>query len=128
MVKLVETPVWHRTRRARKGVDVNSGKGERARVVVFYRAPENDPGAIERTYHEVSAEMKATIGLVSNELMRDVMDPTSYVVLSEWADMAAFQAWDKSTGHRRTTPLDPYQDLDSSRRKSFGIFQVIAAY
>jgi heme-degrading monooxygenase HmoA len=56
------------------------------------------------------------------------MEPSSYVVVSEWVDLVAFGAWDKSPGHRRTTPLDPYQDLDSSHRKSFGVYEVVAAY
>jgi heme-degrading monooxygenase HmoA len=99
-----------------------------ARVLVFYRAPANDPAVVERIYHQVSAEMRGTPGLVGNQLIKDVTDPGSYVVASDWADMSAFAAWDKSTGHRRTTPLDPYQDADPSRRKHFGIYQVVARY
>jgi heme-degrading monooxygenase HmoA len=99
-----------------------------ARVLIFYRAPAGDPDAIERVYHQVSAQMKGTAGLVSNELLRDVMDPSSYVVAAEWADLAAFQEWDKGPGHRRTTPLDPYQDLESTNRKSFGIFETVGRY
>jgi quinol monooxygenase YgiN len=100
----------------------------RARVLVFYRAPEDDPLAVERIYHEVSGEMQGTEGLIANELIKDLTDPGSYVVASEWLDMAAFAAWDKSSGHRRTTPLDPFQDADSSRRKLFGIYEVVARY
>jgi heme-degrading monooxygenase HmoA len=99
-----------------------------ARIIVFYRAPEEDPSVVERVYHEVSAEMKDTAGLLTNVLLRDVMEPSSYVVVSEWVDLVAFGAWDKSPGHRRTTPLDPYQDLDSSHRKSFGVYEVVASY
>ena len=100
----------------------------RTRIFVFYRAPENDPLAVERTYHEVSGTMRGTEGLLRNELIKDVTDPGGYVVASEWVDMAAFSAWDKSSGHRRTSPLDPYQDADPSRRKHFGIYQVVARY
>lgn len=99
-----------------------------ARVLVFYRAPDSDPAAVERTYHEVSDTMRGTEGLVGNQLLKDITDPGSYVVASDWVDMAAFSAWDKSTGHRRTTPLDPYQDSDPSRRKHFGIYEVVASY
>jgi heme-degrading monooxygenase HmoA len=98
------------------------------RVLVFYREPADDPGAVQRAYHGVSAEMAGTAGLLANQLLRDVMDPTSYLVAADWVDLAAFQAWDVSTGHRRTTPLDPYQELDPSKRLSFGIFEVVASY
>jgi heme-degrading monooxygenase HmoA len=102
--------------------------GAAARVLVFYRAPDSDPSAVERTYREVSATMRGTEGMVGNQLLKDITDPGSYVVASDWVDMAAFSAWDKSTGHRRTTPLDPYQDSDPARRKHFGIYEVVARY
>lgn len=104
------------------------GAGAGARVLVFYRAPSDDPYVVERIYHEVSTEMQDTQGMLGNQLMKDVTDPGSYVVASDWADMAAFGAWDKSVGHRRTSPLDPYQDSDPSRRKHFGIYEVVARY
>lgn len=99
-----------------------------ARVLVFYRAPADDPYVVERIYHQVSEQMQGTTGMLGNQLMKDITDPGSYVVASDWVDMAAFSAWDKSVGHRRTTPLDPYQDADSSRRKHFGIYEVVARY
>lgn len=99
-----------------------------ARVLVFYRAPDDDPQAVERVYRQVSATMQGTEGLLGNQLLKDVTDPGSYVVASDWVDMAAFSAWDKSQGHRRTTPLDPYQDSDPSRRKLFGIYEVVARF
>lgn len=98
------------------------------RIAVFYRAPDDDPSAVERTYHEISEKMKGTEGLLNNELLHDVMDPSSWVVLSEWVDLAAFQSWDASGDHRTTSPLDPYQDLDPAQRKSFGLFDVVASY
>jgi heme oxygenase (mycobilin-producing) len=99
-----------------------------ARVLVFYRAPEGDPDAVERTYHAVSGEMAGTAGLLGNQLMKDVTDPGGYVVASDWVDMAAFAAWDTSVGHRRTGPLDPYQDADPARRKLFGIYEVVGRH
>jgi heme oxygenase (mycobilin-producing) len=99
-----------------------------ARILVFYRAPADDPAAVERIYHEVSTTMKDTEGMLGNQLLKDLTDPGSYVVASDWKDMTAFSAWDKSTGHRRTGPLDPFQDADPSRRKHFGIYQVVAHY
>lgn len=99
-----------------------------ARILVFYRAPEDDPDAVERTYHSVSGEMAGTPGMLGNQLMKDITDPGGYVVASDWVDMAAFAAWDKSMSHRRTSPLDPYQDADPTRRKLFGIYEVVGRY
>ena len=111
-------------RESRSGTGIEAD----ARVLVFYRAPADDPDAVERVYREVSATMAATEGLLGNQLLKDITDPGSYVVASDWVDMAAFSRWDKSVGHRRTTPLDPYQDSDPSRRKLFGIYEVVARY
>jgi heme oxygenase (mycobilin-producing) len=99
-----------------------------ARVLVFYRAPADDPAAVERVYREVSGHLRGTVGLLGNQLLKDLTDPGSYVVASDWVDMAAFGLWDKSTGHRKTTPLDPYQDADPQRRRHFGIYEVVASY
>lgn len=99
-----------------------------ARVLVFYRAPEEDPGAVERTYHAVSGEMLGTPGMLGNQLMKDLTDPGGYVVASDWLDMAAFSTWDKSVAHRRTSPLDRFQDADPGRRKLFGIYEVVGRY
>jgi heme-degrading monooxygenase HmoA len=99
-----------------------------ARILVFYRAPADDPTAVERIYHEVSTIMQDTEGMLGNQLLKDITDPGSYVVASDWKDMTAFSAWDKSAGHRRTTPLDPFQDADPARRKHFGIYQVVGRY
>ena len=105
-----------------------TGAGSTGRILVFYRAPDDDPTAVERVYHQVSDTMRSTEGMVGNQLLKDITDPGSYVVASDWVDMAAFSAWDKSAGHRRTTPLDPYQDSDPARRKHFGIYEVVARY
>jgi heme-degrading monooxygenase HmoA len=105
-----------------------SVKSPGARVLVFYRSPEDDPEAVERVYRQVSGLMTGTDGMLGNQLMKDVTDPGGYVIASDWADMAAFSAWDKSTGHRKTSPLDPYQDSSPERRKHFGVYEVVARY
>ena len=113
---------------ATKGDESTAGTPAGARVLVFYRAPDDDPLVVERIYSEVSGLMAGTPGLLGNQLMKDVTDPGGYVVASDWVDMAAFGAWDVSRGHRKTSPLDPYQDADSSKRKLFGIYEVVARF
>lgn len=98
------------------------------RVVVFYREPVGGGGVVEGVYREVSGLLAGTVGLLGNELLRDVMDPGGYAVASEWVDMAAFSAWDKSEGHVKTRALDPFQDVDASRRRHFGVYEVVARF
>jgi heme oxygenase (mycobilin-producing) len=101
---------------------------ERARVLLYCRAPaEDDPTPIETAYHAISAELRDTAGLVGNELLRDVHEPDSFIVLSEWESLAAFQEWESGNSHRHTTsPLRRYHD--GSRSRPFGLYQVTAAY
>jgi heme-degrading monooxygenase HmoA len=98
----------------------------KVRVVVFATAPGDDPGAVERAYHQVSRDLAGTPGLCGNELLRSVTDGSDFAVVSEWEDLAAFQAWEAGVRHKDTTaPLRPFQRPRSS---TFGIYQVTAAY
>jgi heme-degrading monooxygenase HmoA len=100
----------------------------RARVLIFYRAPADDPGVIEKAYHEASQALENTPGLLRNELLSDVMDPAGFVVLSEWESLTAFQAWETGPAHKgNTSPLRPYQDRDNHTRH-YGVYAVTAAY
>jgi heme-degrading monooxygenase HmoA len=102
-------------------------EGPRARVMLYCRAPEDDPGAIETAYHQISKALAGTDGLLCNELLRDVVSDGSFVVLSEWQSLDAFRTWESGAAHRGTTsPLRPYQD--ASRGMPFGLYEVAAAY
>lgn len=99
----------------------------RARVLIYFRAPGGDGGAIEHAYHGISEALAGTEGLLHNELLRDVAESDSFIVLSEWRDLAAFRAWEEGAGHRSTTsPLRQFQDRD--RLRHYGIYEVVAAY
>jgi heme-degrading monooxygenase HmoA len=99
----------------------------RIRVLVYVAAPPTAPDAVSRAYHRISAELAVTPGLIGNELMRSAAEPTGYVVMSEWANMAAFRAWEEGPGHRGVTaPLRRYQD--ERRGSPFGLYEVIASY
>lgn len=101
-----------------------TGTPGRVRVLLFLRTDE--PQSVEQVYHQVSAELSGTPGLVGSELLRDVDDPGSLVVLSEWRSHEAFGIWESGSSHRATTaPLRPYQDSRGGR--PFGIYEVTAA-
>ena len=96
-------------------------------VLVYARAPGDEPGAVETAYHGVSRALEGTPGLLGNVLLRSVHDPRAFVVMSEWRDLAAFRAWEEGADHRDTTaPLRPLQDREKGA--AFGIYEVAAAY
>jgi heme-degrading monooxygenase HmoA len=94
-------------------------------VLLFHEV--HDQEAVTAAYHAVSAELAGTPGLLSNELLTSVHDPTWVLVMSEWTDRASFDAWEQGSTHKgQTAALRPYRDTRMPR--PFGIFQVDAAY
>jgi heme-degrading monooxygenase HmoA len=99
----------------------------RARVLLYCRADGADEPRVVQAYHEISRNLAGTPGMLRNELLRDVLDPASFVVLSEWESLAAFRSWEEGSAHRGTTSaLRPYQD--HSRGRPFALYGVHAAY
>jgi len=98
----------------------------RVRVLVYASAA-GAPGGVEAAYHQISGELDGTPGLLGNVLMRSLTEPDGFVVMSEWRDMDAFRTWEAGAAHRQTTsPLRPFQD--GSRGRTFGVYDVVAAY
>ncbi len=98
-----------------------------ARVIVYLRAPEDGPEAIEKAYHEISSTLTGTPGLLGNELLGSLTDPGGFAVLSLWSSLADFQKWEEGKEHRNaTSPLRPFQDRDGQRH--YGIYEVVADY
>ncbi len=94
-------------------------------VHVYAQAPADEPDAVERAYHVISARLAGTPGLLHNRLLADQRTPGRYLVVSEWASPAAFQVWEQGPDHRvQTEPLRPYLDFRSSGQ----VFHVLAAY
>ena len=97
----------------------------RVRVLLFHEA--SDPEALTAAYHAVSAELAGTPGLLSNELLSSLHDPSWVLVMSEWRDRASFDAWEQGAAHKgQTAPLRPFRDNRMPR--PFGVFQVDACY
>lgn len=97
------------------------------RVLVYHAAVDTDTAAIDEAYHQVSVKMANVPGMLGNELLRSVADPTGFVVVSNWTGIDAFRAWEQGPQHRATTAaLRPFRD----RRVSppFGIYRVTAAH
>jgi len=97
----------------------------RVRVLLFHEAP--SPEGITDAYHAVSADLAGTPGLLGNELLTAVNDPTWFLVMSEWTDLDSFNKWEQGASHKGTTaPLRRYRDTRMPR--PYGIFKVDAEY
>jgi heme-degrading monooxygenase HmoA len=98
------------------------------RVFVYQLArDEAELAAVRAAYHQVSERLAKVPGMLGNELLRQTADPSSLVVVSRWASMAAFEEWEAGPGHRDdTAPLRPYRDTRTGR--PFAIHRVDAAY
>lgn len=98
---------------------------DQVRVLVYHATA--DAAAIGEAYHRVSRRMTDVPGLLGNELLGSLTDPTGFVVLSRWADITAFRQWEQGAEHvGATAPLRPFRD----RRLNppFGVYRVAAAY
>ncbi|MFC3997682.1 antibiotic biosynthesis monooxygenase family protein [Nocardiopsis sediminis] len=99
----------------------------RARVLIWHRAPDTGPEAVERAYDDISRHLAGTPGLLGNELLRAADDAGRLLVMSEWESLDAFVTWEKGADHRlATAPLRPYQDR--GRDRFFEVYEVAAAF
>lgn len=97
----------------------------RVRVLLYLRGADSEP--IERAYHRISGTLAGTPGLLGNELLRSPHDPAELAVLSEWASLEEFDAWERGPDHRASTaPLRDHQD--GTRAKPFAIYQVVSEH
>lgn len=94
----------------------------RVRVLVYAKAGEDDVLAVEAAYRRISEHLRGTGGLLGNELLRDPTDPSSFVVMSLWDSLGAFQDWERSPEHKPATgPLRPFVT-------GAAVFEVTACY
>lgn len=99
--------------------------GDELRVLVYHQTC--DAPSLRAAYHDVSLVLRDVPGLLGNELLESVADPTGFVVASRWADLDAFSRWEQGPDHRRsTTPLRPFRDQRLAR--PFGIYRVTQSY
>lgn len=95
------------------------------RAFVYYAT--DDPADIEHAYHRVSSQMEGTPGLLGNELLHSIHDPTGFVVSSRWTRVEAHRGWAEGPVHDDVTaPLRPFRD--SRLDRPFGVYQVRAEY
>jgi heme-degrading monooxygenase HmoA len=95
------------------------------RALVYYAT--QDSTSIEEGYHKVSRELAGVPGLCGNELLHSVHDPTRFIVLSRWSELAAFQQWESGSSHRNgAAPMRRFEDTRLDR--PFGLYRVEAEH
>ncbi|MDQ7907407.1 antibiotic biosynthesis monooxygenase family protein [Phytohabitans sp. ZYX-F-186] len=96
-------------------------------VLTWYRAGDTGTEAVREAFLGVSERLRGQPGLLSARLLLSQDEPDSLVIVSEWADMAAYKAWETEPAHRDITePLRPYQDRQ--RARPFETFRVSARF
>lgn len=98
------------------------------RVLIYHRvAGEPEADAVRAAYERVSTELAGVDGMLGNELLHNAFDPASFVVLSRWSSLAAFQEWEQGPAHRDTTaPLRPFRD--DTATAPFALYEVVGAH
>jgi heme-degrading monooxygenase HmoA len=94
----------------------------RVRILVWHRATGDEAG-IQALYQSVTTRLAGVPGLLGSELLQSTSDPDRYVVMSEWASLAAFQAWDVTPGHAVTEPLRRYRAVNE-RGAAYEVYEV----
>lgn len=80
-----------------------------ARVMVFAKIKQGEEDKFIEGYKAVTAKVKGTPGHIKDELLRDVSEGDSFILLSEWESKEAFLAWEDAPIHMNTTtPMRPY--------------------
>lgn len=69
-------------------------------VGMNYRVLPGKEGAFESVFVAVLNVMKGMPGHTSSHLFRDVLEPQRYLIVSDWSDRAAFDAFIRSDRFR----------------------------
>jgi heme oxygenase (mycobilin-producing) len=94
----------------------------RARVLVLTEINPGDEEAFEAAFAEVAARMRGTPGHIRDELLRDVRERSSYVLVGDWSSREEFQAWFDAPDHpAMTTPMRQYW----AGRARHGVYDVV---
>jgi heme-degrading monooxygenase HmoA len=92
------------------------------RIMVRSRPKEDDRQAFEEAFLQVSETVRGTPGHIRDELLRDVDDGRTYVLLAEWESEEAFRAWEDHPVHRElAAPMMPFVATVTEERRIFHI-------
>ncbi|SCL27668.1 antibiotic biosynthesis monooxygenase family protein [Micromonospora inyonensis] len=72
----------------------------RARVLFLVRVAVERTADFLRAYELVRHQVSGVPGHLVDQVCRSDVDPEQWLVTSEWATLADFEAWERSAGHR----------------------------
>jgi heme-degrading monooxygenase HmoA len=95
-------------------------------VIIRLRQPVGVDAMIEETYRQISWVRGGIPGLRRIELMRDLDEADSYLVLSEWNSLAEFRTWQEGADHKNNpSALREFQDRTQGRH--WALYEVTSA-
>ncbi len=83
------------------------------RVLVWHRAPDDRPAAVEDAYRSSRYLLAGVAGYLGDVLLRSTSGDGRYLLVMRWRDEAAFVAWERRhrlAGH--PSPLRPFAERD----------------
>ncbi|WP_229401453.1 antibiotic biosynthesis monooxygenase family protein [Micromonospora okii] len=90
---------------------------QRARVVFLVRVPERRAGEFLRAYEAIRHLVaEGAPGHLMDQVCRSAADPEQWLITSEWVNLAAFEAWERSAQHRDL--VRPLRECFSSEERS----------
>ena len=95
------------------------------RTMLRMRTREGCEAAFEAAWRRAVAEIARVPGNLRQELVRDVDDPRTFLITSDWTDRASVDAFGRSTA--RETLTEALRDLrEDAHRSTYEVLAVVA--
>jgi 2-polyprenyl-6-methoxyphenol hydroxylase-like FAD-dependent oxidoreductase/heme-degrading monooxygenase HmoA len=106
---------------------MSAGAGDaRYRMVLHMRARAGYEQAFEDAWRAAAEDISRVPGNLRQELVRDAADPQTFLMVSDWADPAAFDAFGRSPARDRLTAA--LRDLrESADERTYDVLHSVAA-
>ncbi len=94
------------------------------RTILRMRAVSGSERAFESAAREAMEEIRGIRGSVRQDLMRDLADPRTYLIVGDWSDRATLDAFGRSAGRERL--LARVRDLrESAERATYEVLHSV---
>ena len=94
------------------------------RTMLRMRTREGCEAEFEAAWRRAAAEIAAVPGNLRQELVRDVEDPRTFVITSDWTDRAAVDGFGRSSA--RETLTEALRDLrEDAARNTYEVLAVV---
>ncbi len=79
----------------------STDEGPRARVLFLIRVPAERTADFLRAYEQIRYLVAEGVeGHIVDQVCQSSADPEQWLITSEWSSLEAFEAWERSPGHR----------------------------